>query len=85
MMVAHNSHNKTYANEFQAAHRDHEGKSLRDVYAGQCEALQCKKNSYLLKSLSAVPNAFDTLTSLDLSLNFVGKTCSFPYSLARCC
>lgn len=51
----------------------YEGKSLRDVYASQCEKLHCRKNSYLLKTLSNSPNDFGSLTELDLSLNFVGR------------
>ena len=69
MMLAHAP---AVPEDFEDARRLHEGKSLREVYAGQCDALNCKKNSFLLKTLSAVPNAFDSLTSLDLSLNFVG-------------
>eukprot|EP00667_Euglena_gracilis_P013617 EG_transcript_14048 len=50
-----------------------DGKSPQEVYAAHCEALGCKKNSYLLKALPALPNSFSSLVTLDLSLNFVGR------------
>eukprot|EP01012_Entosiphon_sulcatum_P035930 TRINITY_DN4569_c0_g1_i1.p1 TRINITY_DN4569_c0_g1~~TRINITY_DN4569_c0_g1_i1.p1 ORF type:complete len:317 (+),score=48.06 TRINITY_DN4569_c0_g1_i1:45-995(+) len=45
--------------------------SLRSVYEQQCDSLQCKKNSNLVKYLSGLD--FAALTELDLNLNFVGR------------
>lgn len=48
------------------------GFSLREVYKKRCADLQCAANSAVVKVLSDVPDDFTSLTSLDLSRNFLG-------------
>eukprot|EP00996_Jenningsia_fusiforme_P000099 NODE_1062_length_1730_cov_27.175491_g938_i0.p1 GENE.NODE_1062_length_1730_cov_27.175491_g938_i0~~NODE_1062_length_1730_cov_27.175491_g938_i0.p1 ORF type:complete len:405 (-),score=50.09 NODE_1062_length_1730_cov_27.175491_g938_i0:266-1480(-) len=60
----------TFKDEDSAAPYD---LSLRSIYLRECKRFRCKANSYLLKTLSETASSFDTLQSLDLSLNFVGR------------
>eukprot|EP00667_Euglena_gracilis_P001980 EG_transcript_1977 len=52
--------------------------SLRAMYAAKCDALQCKKNSALLRDLPDVPGAQDDLRELDLGANFLGPKGLLP-------
>jgi hypothetical protein len=54
------------------------GFSLREVYKKRCADLQCAANSALVKLLSDVPDDFTSLSSLDLSRNFLGTKGVIP-------
>ncbi|KPI90163.1 putative calpain-like cysteine peptidase putative cysteine peptidase Clan CA family C2 [Leptomonas seymouri] len=54
------------------------GFSLREVYKKRCADLQCAANSAVLEELSDVPDDFASLTSLDLSRNFLGTKGVIP-------
>eukprot|EP00755_Sulcionema_specki_P006569 Sspe_Gene.35807::Locus_17339_Transcript_1_1_Confidence_1.000_Length_1122::g.35807::m.35807 len=47
--------------------------SLREVYERSCDSNACRRNTSLMALLPDSPSASATLTSLDLSLNFVGR------------
>ncbi|KAJ9452373.1 putative serine/threonine-protein kinase roco5 [Diplonema papillatum] len=48
-------------------------KSLRDIYADDCQSVGCKRNSELMRTLPSSPGDFASLECLDLNLNCVGK------------
>ncbi|KPA83243.1 putative calpain-like cysteine peptidase [Leptomonas pyrrhocoris] len=54
------------------------GFSLKEVYKKRCADLQCAANSVVVKLLSDVPDDFTSLTSLDLSRNFLGTKGVIP-------
>lgn len=54
------------------------GFSLREVYKKRCADLQCAANSAVVRVLSDVPDDFTSLTSLDLSRNFLGTKGVIP-------
>ncbi|KAH9579955.1 Peptidase C2 [Trypanosoma melophagium] len=62
------------------------GLCLREIYERKCLELHCKKNSALCSILSDVPDEFHSLTSLDVSKNFLGPKGILPLlEIIRCC
>nr|CCC91040.1 putative calpain-like cysteine peptidase [Trypanosoma congolense IL3000] len=54
------------------------GYSPREVYEVKCRELKCKKNSALYNFLSDAPDAFKSITTIDVSKNFVGPRGVLP-------